>query len=59
MSTRDTGPDVRHDGAERIGSKPKWSTPVLSEEAIGPGTQNHFTAGIDIYERSNPVGYGS
>lgn len=59
MSTHDTYPEARSVGAEVIGSKPKWGTPVLTEEAIGPGTQHRFTSGIDNYERSNPVGYGS
>lgn len=40
-------------------SKPKWRTPGLSEDAIASATWAAISAGIDAYEASNPVNYGS
>ncbi|RYD67821.1 MAG: hypothetical protein EOP58_02205 [Sphingomonadales bacterium] len=59
MSMHDSRSDARVAGVDRIASKPKWHTPLLTEEPIGPGTQSFFNPGIDNYEASNPVGYGS
>ena len=41
------------------GTKLKWHAPVLVEDLIGVVTGNRFGIGIDNYERSNPVEYGS
>lgn len=39
--------------------KPQWRTPVLTSDSIADSTRNRFSLGIDFYERSNPVEYGS
>ncbi|MDF7774881.1 hypothetical protein P1X14_06465 [Sphingomonas sp. AOB5] len=47
-------PELKIDAAQ-----PEWNTPVLSEDRITDSTQHYFLAGIDNYEATNPVGYGS
>ncbi|NML05723.1 hypothetical protein [Sphingomonas sp. G-3-2-10] len=39
--------------------QPEWRTPVLSEDSIADSTRHFFNTGIDNYEGSNPVQYGS
>lgn len=39
--------------------KPRWQTPVLSEDLIAESTRHVFGSGIDNYEATNPVAYGS
>lgn len=59
MSVHDSSSDAVTVGAHRVVSKPKWHTPLLTEDPIGPVTHNVFGPGIDTYEANNPVGYGS
>jgi hypothetical protein len=37
----------------------EWQTPVLTEASVAESTQQFFSAGIDNYEATNPVSYGS
>ena len=39
--------------------RPMWKTPVIDQDSIVDSTRAYFAAGIDRYEGSNPVGYGS
>ena len=39
--------------------RPMWRTPVIDQDSIADSTRAYFAAGIDRYEGSNPVGYGS
>lgn len=38
---------------------PEWRTPVISEDSIADSTRHYFNTGIDNYETTNPVQYGS
>ena len=39
--------------------RPAWSAPILVEELVADATQSFVSSGIDNYEASNPVSYGS
>ena len=39
--------------------RPTWCTPVLVEDSIVDATEQFYSSGIDNYESSNPVAYGS
>jgi hypothetical protein len=40
-------------------NRPLWVTPVIDQDSVTDSTRHYFGAGIDNYEGSNPVGYGS
>lgn len=39
--------------------RPMWKTPTLTEDSIVQSTRHMFSSGIDNYEATNPVQYGS
>lgn len=46
--------------AGSIDARPVWRAPVIDQDSIADSTRHFFNApGIDRYEGSNPVGYGS
>lgn len=46
-------------GSAGSAQQPEWRTPVLSEDNIADSTRHYFWTGIDNYEATNPVQYGS
>ena len=44
---------------DAVDNRPMWQAPVIDQDSIADSTRAYFAAGIDRYESSNPVGYGS
>ncbi|MDF7775972.1 hypothetical protein P1X14_12005 [Sphingomonas sp. AOB5] len=41
------------------GERPEWAEPQLVEDFVADATGSFFGNGIDNYEATNPVAYGS